>query len=95
MAALCTMGNKQNLIDDICVARNEKIGVYGFVFFRGMYIRFPFNIQHPEAEADDTQWLRWRMATIHRRRQIVSTSRRLRRINRGAAGLGRYHPEGH
>lgn len=45
MAALCTMGNKQNLIDDICVARNEKIGVYGFVFFRGTYIRFPPSTQ--------------------------------------------------
>lgn len=34
MAALCTMGNKEDLIDRICVARNEKIGVYGFVFYR-------------------------------------------------------------
>lgn len=36
MAALCTMGNKQGLIEQICVARDEKIGVYGFVFYRGM-----------------------------------------------------------
>ncbi|KAE8135851.1 hypothetical protein BDV38DRAFT_251091 [Aspergillus pseudotamarii] len=34
MAALCTMGNKQGLIEQICVARDEKIGVYGFVFYR-------------------------------------------------------------
>ncbi|OKL61226.1 hypothetical protein UA08_03481 [Talaromyces atroroseus] len=34
MAALCTMGNKEGLIDRICVARNEKVGVYGFVFYR-------------------------------------------------------------
>ncbi|KAL2012130.1 hypothetical protein VTN00DRAFT_4848 [Thermoascus crustaceus] len=34
MAALCTMGNKSDLIDRICVARNEKVGVYGFVFYR-------------------------------------------------------------
>ncbi|GKZ73833.1 hypothetical protein AnigIFM50267_010772 [Aspergillus niger] len=34
MAALCTMGNKQGLIEKICVARNEKIGVYGFLFYR-------------------------------------------------------------
>ncbi|BCR92683.1 uncharacterized protein ACHE_80583A [Aspergillus chevalieri] len=34
MAALCTLGNKKRLIDNICVARNEKVGVYGFVFFR-------------------------------------------------------------
>jgi len=35
MAALCTMGNKEGLIDKICVARNEKVGIYGFVFYRG------------------------------------------------------------
>ncbi|KAF7594196.1 hypothetical protein BBP40_009900 [Aspergillus hancockii] len=34
MAALCTMGNKHGLIEEICVARNEKVGVYGFVFYR-------------------------------------------------------------
>lgn len=35
MAALCTMGNKEGLIEKICVARNEKVGIYGFVFYRG------------------------------------------------------------
>lgn len=35
MAALCTMGNKHGLIEKICVARNETVGVYGFVFYRG------------------------------------------------------------
>ncbi|KAJ5129614.1 uncharacterized protein N7515_005653 [Penicillium bovifimosum] len=34
MAALCTMGNKEELIEKICVARNEKVGIYGFVFYR-------------------------------------------------------------
>ncbi|EAW06575.1 calpain-like protein [Aspergillus clavatus NRRL 1] len=34
MAALGTMGNKQGLIEKICVARDEKVGVYGFVFYR-------------------------------------------------------------
>ncbi|GES63557.1 calpain-like protein [Aspergillus terreus] len=34
MAALCTMGNKEELIEKICVARDEKVGVYGFVFYR-------------------------------------------------------------
>jgi len=37
MAALCTMGNKEGLIEKICVARNEKVGIYGFVFYRGKY----------------------------------------------------------
>jgi hypothetical protein len=35
MAALCTMGNKEELIEKICVARNEEVGIYGFVFHRG------------------------------------------------------------
>lgn len=34
MAALCTLGNKEGLIEKICVARDEQIGVYGFVFHR-------------------------------------------------------------
>ncbi|OJJ45435.1 hypothetical protein ASPZODRAFT_2109961 [Penicilliopsis zonata CBS 506.65] len=34
MAGLSTMGNKQGLIEKICVARDEKVGVYGFVFYR-------------------------------------------------------------
>ncbi|KAJ5513422.1 hypothetical protein N7463_002974 [Penicillium fimorum] len=34
MAALCTMGNKEELIQKICVARNEEVGIYGFVFHR-------------------------------------------------------------
>ncbi|KAJ5717806.1 Alpha/beta hydrolase fold-3 [Penicillium malachiteum] len=34
MAALCTMGNKTDLIEKICVERNEKVGIYGFVFYR-------------------------------------------------------------
>lgn len=35
MAAVCTLGSRQDLLRKICVARDEKIGVYGFVFFRG------------------------------------------------------------
>lgn len=34
MAALCTLGNKKGLIEKVCVARNEMVGVYGFVFYR-------------------------------------------------------------
>ncbi|CAD6440215.1 25a5be1b-f331-47d8-a488-368a5033da88 [Sclerotinia trifoliorum] len=34
MAALCTLGNKPGLIEKVCVARDENIGVYGFVFHR-------------------------------------------------------------
>ena len=31
---MCAISNKKHLIDRICVARDEKVGVYGFVFHR-------------------------------------------------------------
>lgn len=34
MAALCTLSNKPGLIEKLCVARDENVGVYGFVFYR-------------------------------------------------------------
>ncbi|EMC99760.1 hypothetical protein BAUCODRAFT_30166 [Baudoinia panamericana UAMH 10762] len=34
MSALGTISNSQGLIEKICVARNEEVGVYGFVFHR-------------------------------------------------------------
>lgn len=34
MAALCTLSNKSGLIEKICVAHNQDVGVYGFVFHR-------------------------------------------------------------
>ncbi|KAF1808427.1 cysteine proteinase, partial [Eremomyces bilateralis CBS 781.70] len=34
MSALCTLSNKEALIPRVCVARNEQVGVYGFVFRR-------------------------------------------------------------
>lgn len=39
MAAIVALSNNKGLLDKICVAMDEKVGVYGFVFFRGM---FPF-----------------------------------------------------
>jgi hypothetical protein len=35
MSALCTLSNKEGLIQRVCVARDEQVGVYGFVFHRG------------------------------------------------------------
>lgn len=29
------MGNKEELIEKICVARDQEVGIYGFVFHRG------------------------------------------------------------
>jgi hypothetical protein len=34
MAALCTLSNKPGLIEKVCVAKDEAVGVYGFVFHR-------------------------------------------------------------
>ncbi|KAF2837664.1 cysteine proteinase [Patellaria atrata CBS 101060] len=34
MSALCTLSNKEGLIQKVCVARDEAVGVYGFVFHR-------------------------------------------------------------
>lgn len=34
ISSLCALGNQPDLIAKLCVARDEKIGVYGFVFFR-------------------------------------------------------------
>ncbi|CAG8953395.1 hypothetical protein HYFRA_00010143 [Hymenoscyphus fraxineus] len=34
LAALSTLGNKSGMIEKLCVARDESVGVYGFVFHR-------------------------------------------------------------
>ncbi|KAL9016517.1 MAG: hypothetical protein Q9185_006138 [Variospora sp. 1 TL-2023] len=34
LSALCAISNKQNLVDKVCVHKDEKVGVYGFVFHR-------------------------------------------------------------
>ncbi|KAL9131646.1 MAG: hypothetical protein Q9217_000457 [Psora testacea] len=34
LSALCAISNKKHLIDRVCVARDEQVGVYGFVFHR-------------------------------------------------------------
>lgn len=34
MAALCTLSNKKGLIEKLCVAHDQDVGVYGFVFYR-------------------------------------------------------------
>jgi hypothetical protein len=36
LAALMAVSAKKDLIEALCVARDEKVGVYGFVFYRGM-----------------------------------------------------------
>ncbi|KAI4160563.1 MAG: hypothetical protein LQ342_005670 [Letrouitia transgressa] len=34
MSSICTLSNKEDLLERVCVARDEKVGVYGFVFHR-------------------------------------------------------------
>ncbi|KAL6696853.1 hypothetical protein J3F84DRAFT_371441 [Trichoderma pleuroticola] len=34
MSALCTLSNKTGLIEKLCVAHDQDVGVYGFVFYR-------------------------------------------------------------
>ncbi|KAL8943829.1 MAG: hypothetical protein Q9216_000822 [Gyalolechia sp. 2 TL-2023] len=34
LSALCAISNKKDLVDRVCVHRDEKVGVYGFVFHR-------------------------------------------------------------
>ncbi|KAF6228137.1 hypothetical protein HO133_007865 [Letharia lupina] len=34
LSALCALCNKKDLVNNVCVARDEEVGVYGFVFHR-------------------------------------------------------------
>lgn len=34
MSALCTLSNKRGMIEKVCVAHDQDVGVYGFVFYR-------------------------------------------------------------
>lgn len=43
LAALCTLCNKKDLIERVCVARDESVGVYGFVFHRGAFRNRPLH----------------------------------------------------
>ena len=36
MSSICTLSNKDDLLERVCVAKDEKVGVYGFLFHRGM-----------------------------------------------------------
>ena len=36
LAAITALSGKPELIEKLCIARHEKVGVYGFVIFRGM-----------------------------------------------------------
>jgi hypothetical protein len=41
LSALCAISNKEGLIDRVCVEMDEKVGVYGFVFHRGIFPKSP------------------------------------------------------
>lgn len=52
MAAIATISNKDGLIQRVCVARDEQVGVYGFVFHRGKHSRVAFS--QPQADIKQT-----------------------------------------
>ena len=51
LAAITALSGKPELINRLCVARDEQVGVYGFVFFRGS----SQNIKVQSANADPAQ----------------------------------------
>ncbi len=60
LSALCAICNKKDLIDKVCVARDEEVGVYGFVFHRGAFE--PLLPRIEEAKSS-----RWRVDSDHHR----------------------------
>lgn len=64
LAALMAISAKKELIDDVCVMRDEKVGVYGFVFYRGV---FHFSMLSKTELLIDFD--RWRMDLRSHRRQ--------------------------
>lgn len=49
MSALATISNKEELIQRVCVDRDEAVGVYGFVFHRGKHLAPQPNSTHAYA----------------------------------------------
>jgi hypothetical protein len=41
LAAITALSGKPDLIDKLCIHRDEQVGVYGFVFFRGRCSPWP------------------------------------------------------
>ena len=56
MSALCTLSNKEGLIQRVCVERDEKVGVYGFVFHRGN-LRIPLLGAPVTDSSQDGEWI--------------------------------------
>jgi Calpain family cysteine protease len=69
LAALATLANKPDLIERICVARDEKVGVYGFVFHRdGEWVSEIIDDKLYLIKPDyDASWLERMMLDGHRR----------------------------
>lgn len=62
ISALCALSNTQDLLPKVCVARDEKVGVYGFVFYRGTFKTRPLPSHLDLSNIDH----RWRMEALHR-----------------------------
>ena len=55
LAALMALCAKKELVDKLCVARDEKVGVYGFVFFRGQYPNL-LQTKRLDSAGEDKEW---------------------------------------
>lgn len=72
LAALMSLSAKPGLIKRLCVDRDEKIGVYGFVFFRGKHVSVMMPFLAVLAHGHLTP-LRWRLGPRGHRRQTIPT----------------------
>jgi hypothetical protein len=82
LAALATLANKPDLIERICVARDEKVGVYGFVFHRdGEWVSEIIDDKLYLIKPDyDESWLERMMLDGHRRINSEEEYRKLYQV---------------
>lgn len=69
-SALCTLSNKEGLIDRICVERDEQVGVYGFVFHRdgewfSEIIDDKLYLKRPDYDESFIERMIWYVSHVH------------------------------
>jgi hypothetical protein len=89
LAAMCSMEPANTLIERVCVARDEEVGVYGFVFFRdgeweSVVIDDKLYLMRPDYEdCDESERYKWEVNRVRinseedYRREFQSNSRAL------------------
>jgi hypothetical protein len=83
LAALCALANKLDLIEKVCVARDEKVGVYGFVFHRdGEWVSEIIDDKLYLIKPDyDASWLERMMLDGHHRINSEEEYRKLYQVS--------------